>query len=256
MTRRAILLPALAAVAAVVWAVPSSGRSGSPAADPDAETLFRRMEEVLVKAKTLSVSFDGTFEGTIRGRLNGALVCSTGNKSREEIEGDLAFGRGAKKPVAIRMISDGTKMATTTGLGVNPYDQTLDVPKHLAAAHRLFLARAGVICPTYLLAEHVRPGEAPPDRAPEEYVRVGEFRLGGVEKVGGREARVVRHTLTSRTFKEPLAVTLWIDAKTDLPVKRIVAFEQAGLTGTLTETYSDLTLDQKVDDKQFDLTKE
>jgi len=67
---------------------------------------------------------------------------------------------------------------------------------------------------------------------------------------------VVRHTLTSRTFKEPLAVTLWIDAKTDLPVKRIVAFEQAGLTGTLTETYSDLTLDQKVDDKQFDLTKE
>jgi hypothetical protein len=53
----------------------------------------------------------------------------------------------------------------------------------------------------------------------------------------------------------PLSVALWLALKTGLPVKRTVNEEIAGEKKTLVETYRNLTLDQKVDVKKFDVPK-
>lgn len=267
MTRRHLYLLSVGTLA-VVSTLPANGRPAHPPRPPaaaapalptaepdDAEKLFRRMEAKLVAATTLAVTVEGVFEGTFRGTLKGTLVCAGGNKSREELDGDLAFGPGDRKPVKMRMVSDGTKLATGTAVGADPQKQVLDAPTQLGAAQRLFLARAGVVAPPFLLAVSARPGEKPPDLKPDEHVKVGDFRLGGVEAVGGRDARVLHHSLTGQAFKESLAVTVWVDAKTDLPLKRVIAVKQGGLDLTLTETYSNLALVERIDAKQFEFPK-
>ena len=197
MTRRGICLLILGVFTAVSVSARPAGVPPAPGSGPlagsgseetqnpnDAEKLFRQMEAVFVKAKTLEMTCEGTFEGTFRGKLKGSLVCTTGNRSREEIDGDLAFGPGPKKAVTMRMTTDGTRMAMTTDLGHAPQNQTLDVPAELGAAQRLFTARAGILAPTFLLAENVPSRQKPTERKPAEHIRVRDFRFGKPEKLG------------------------------------------------------------------------
>jgi outer membrane lipoprotein-sorting protein len=223
----------------------------APAEPDDAEKSFRKMEEKLQSAKTFTVNFEATFDGTLRGKLKGSLVCSDKNRSREEIDGDLTFGTTAGKRVTMRMVSDGTKMATTSGIGTDPQTHVVDAMKDLGAAQRLFAARAGIVCPTLLLAENVRPGEKPPERKPEDHVRVRDFRLGKTERLGGRDTTVIHYEMIGRAFKEPLAATVWVDAETNLPVKRVVEVKQDDLAVTLTENYTNQAVGGRVDEQSF-----
>lgn len=228
---------------------PAAAAQTTPAQDPiHAEKLFRQMEDLLVKAKTLDVSFDVNMAGAIKGKLKGTLVLTAGNKSRLEIVGDLAG-----QPIKILVVSDGTKMTTTSTDGATT--PIRDTPKEHNEAYKLFVARSGVFCAIFFLAENVQPGQKPKEFKPNEQLRVSNFRLGMIEKLGERDARMVQHDLVGRVAKEPFAVTVWLDVKTKLPLKRVVSVKQEGLAMTVSVTYSKLTLDEKVDEKQFDLPK-
>ena len=55
--------------------------------------------------------------------------------------------------------------------------------------------------------------------------------------------------------EEPMAVTVWIDVKTNLPLKRVIAANEGTETITVTVTYTRIALDAKIDDKEFQLPK-
>lgn len=214
--------------------------------------LFRQMETAIVKATTAEVTFEGNLAGVTRGRLKGSLLIATGNKYRLSIEGDLVLGPAGKQPVKVLMVSDGKK-STTASLGPNTPLQVMDTPKNLDAETRLFLARAGVLGPMFLLAENVQPGQKPREFKAEEQLRVSDLSFGKVETIGGREARVLHHNLHNRLYKKPHAVTVWLDVKTHLPLKRIVSMKQDELAMTVTETYSKLSLNEPIEEKRFEL---
>jgi outer membrane lipoprotein-sorting protein len=200
--------------------------------DKDAEKLFQQMEETLLKAKTLDVSFhDGDGEGKVEERSKGTLVAMTGNKVRLQMFGQMV------------LVSDGTRM-----LRAVPDEGPKDTPKDLDFEVRTWLARSGV-----LQAQIQRAGVAPV--AAKDRFRVSDFKLGIKEKIGERETQRLDYQLTIKGEDAPFSVTVWIDLKTKLPVKRQCTFKEKGETGQSSEIYEKLTVDEKVDDKVFNLPK-
>lgn len=152
------------------------------------------------------------------------------------------------------MVSDGKK-ATTASLDPNTPAQIGDASQTLDAEARLMLARAGVLGPMFLLSENVRPGQKPPEFKPDEQLRVSDFHMGENNKLQEQDALIIHHKLHNRIHKNPLEVTVWLDAGTKLPTKRILKVAEDNRTITLTETYTSLTRDGKVDEQRFQLPK-
>lgn len=219
-----------------------------------AEELFRQMEKQCVEAKTIEVAFDGEFAGTFAGNLSGGWTYAIGNRFRLEVDGKLAVGPNGQQPIKLLMVSDGKK-ATTASLGPNTPVQILDASQTLDAEARLMLARAGVLGPMFLLAESVRPGQKPPEFNADEQLRVCDFRMGENNRLQEQNALIIHHKLHNRIHKSPLEVTVWLDAETKLPTKRILNVAEDNRTITLTETFTSLTLNEKVDDQRFQLPK-
>jgi outer membrane lipoprotein-sorting protein len=85
-----------------------------------------------------------------------------------------------------------------------------------------------------------------------------DFKAGAAEKVGGRDAKVVSYRLGEKGLvdmglvdKHLPPVTLWIDAKTLLPLKRVIVIQKENLH--ITEFYTEFKLDPKLDAKAFEL---
>ncbi|MBI3466661.1 MAG: hypothetical protein HY000_26910 [Planctomycetes bacterium] len=104
-------------------------------------------------------------------------------------------------------------------------------------------------------------GSGPPDFQPVWPQLDGwNFKEGAPEKVGGRQARVLSYKLgyaqgdnaaVPDAEKNGTPVTVWIDSKTLLPLKHVIAWEGHRWT----EFYNDFTLDPKIDAKAFELPR-
>jgi outer membrane lipoprotein-sorting protein len=214
-----------------------------------AELLFHQMEATLSKAKALELSFDVTVEegqaaifkkGT---RLKGALVVTSGNKLRLEMSGGE---NDMGKPFKVLIISDGAQWMTTVEGEEKP--KASDAPKNLTADFLTVVARPGVFM----------------SRMPQLPLKIDDlkdalpvsgFKFGKREKVDPLEPHRLDYELTIKGEKPTYAVTVWIDPKTGLPVKRLVAGEVDGKKFAYSETYTKLTLDGKVDAVKFELPK-
>jgi hypothetical protein len=93
--------------------------------------------------------------------------------------------------------------------------------------------------------EEIKPGEV--------FVPT-DFKLGKKEKVGEHEAQAVEYTFKP-PFGEMPSVVVWIDLKTQLPLKRAVTEKTGNQKRTYIETFTKLNLDGKIDPKQFELPK-
>ncbi len=84
---------------------------------------------------------------------------------------------------------------------------------------------------------------------------MSDFKLAGEEKIGERNTQVIQYTITAKG-KNPnvLSMKVWLDAKTNLPVKLAMTGGSSDITD-ITETYSEFTIDAKVDAKLFELPK-
>jgi outer membrane lipoprotein-sorting protein len=80
------------------------------------------------------------------------------------------------------------------------------------------------------------------------------FETGTAEKVGGRDAKVVRFKTSITGIRNKDAIfTVWIDSKTLLPLKRVIVPDVTS-KGSITEIYKEFTLDPKLDAAAFELT--
>ena len=132
---------------------------------------------------------------------------------------------------------------------------TLDAnPKKAAEQAKLvpvMIARIGMTG-AMLMARSVKPGEEKEVDLDKD-APVTNFKLGAKEMVGNRMAQVVTYQLN---FNGKSAMSVWIDTKTQLPLKRVVAVEEDGQKFRITETYSTFAIDPKLEPKLFEIPKE
>jgi hypothetical protein len=151
---------------------------------------------------------------------------------------------GEKNEVVHLRISDGAQ-AVLVVEGNNDKPKPKKTPKNLIPKYRTFLARSGV------LLALLPPSFGNEENDFRERLLVSDFKLGNKEKIGERVTQRIDYLLSFKGQKTTCPVTLWIDLKTGLPVKRLVS--DGGLPW-FTETY-ELTLDGKLDPKMFELPK-
>jgi outer membrane lipoprotein-sorting protein len=225
----------------VLFAVPAD-------APKDADQPLRRLEEKLSKAKSLHMDFEAAMEGGEGngGKFKGTLDFQEGGKARLELKGDVA----GKKSTML-MVSDGKRMSST---GVGPAKEPQDTPKKFDEILRGTVARSGVLLPLFTVA-NVQDGEKPKETDVNEMFKVSDVTIGKKEKLDDKEAQVVEYKLTIKSSKDSLSVTVWLDPKTALPMRRVLKSKQERQAMTITETYTDVMLDKQIAAKTFELPK-
>jgi hypothetical protein len=208
----------------------------------EAEKLFRKMEEKIMKAKTLKAVAAADYNSPDKGpgKLKIAGQLGEGDRCRIELNVDAAG-----KEFAVVFASDGTKaqMELPGGM-VKPAPATKDIGKILRATH----ARVGPFGVAMMLFSP-KAGEVTDI---DKMMGVSGFKAGADEKVNGRDAKVVEYNVEFGNTKKSGKVKVWIDAATMLPLKRHITPSEGG---EVTETYSEFTTDAKIDPKTFELTK-
>jgi len=204
----------------------------------DAEKLFRAMEEKIMTAKSLRVAAMAVQKfGDEAVNYKGHGLMMQGNKARFELEFEI-YGTTIKK----RRVSNGSQMIVDEpGAGPDARPTPVNMNKILSGA----LASCGIVMATELACSSGDLARFELDKN----VPVSNFKMGVKEKVGNAEAQVIEYIVKFGGERDA-PVKLWIDTKTNLPLKRVMEYQ-----GSWTETYSELVLDAKVDSKEFDLPK-
>jgi hypothetical protein len=126
---------------------------------------------------------------------------------------------------------------------------TQDLPKEWPyAANKIrLLARPGVL-------GVLGPGVGDPDKLInlDEVAEVSNVTFGPREKVGDREAQVLRYLV--KVGRNSMLATAWVDVQTRLPLKRVFTSQETNPT-VITETFRVLDVNPKLDPALFELPK-
>ena len=211
------------------------------AQENEAEKLFREMEKKVTSAKAVRVASDDKVDAAGI-RLKWMLVFAEGNKCR--LEGSVeSEGKALKEST----ISDGAKLLSTQRGMPMPKE---DAPKDLTNMLQGSISRCSMSVQWLTGFDSKKTGF----KIDEDF-KVTDFVLGDKEKVGEHEAQVVRYNLFLRKAK--LSVSVWLDAKTKLPLKRVTTIPDKGEQKlTVTEMFTEVTLNPKLDPKTFELPKD
>lgn len=226
------------AVLALIFVVPALA-----AQDNEAEKLFRQLEKKLTDAKTYrAVGELDIPKGP--GKIKVSLTVA-GDKFRMDAQGmqdDKAF--------RVELISDGTKIKTIQM--PKPDREEQPAPKNIGRTVSKLLARVGLAAIQF--PTRTQKGEEAKEIDADELLRVSDFKMGEPAKVGGKDARVITFTVTPRKQeKDAATVTLWIDAKTLLPLRQVITPPKQDRQ--ITTTYTTFEINPKVDPKSFELPK-
>ena len=212
------------------------------AQDNEGEKLFRKVEQQVRAAKSLKVVFDihGEF-GKETIKQQGVLLVAEGNKGRLEIKTTVGG-----KTVMEQMIADGKESAFVEAGKIVGERRAVN-----AASTETALAvgiRAGILAA-------LQVGPDPKNKFDvDKVLPATDFKLGAKEMVGSREAQVVTYKL-AQPMGDPVQITLWIDTKTELPLKRTTLGKVKEVKTAAVEVYSEFALNPTLDDKIFELPK-
>ncbi len=227
------------------------------AQDNEAEKLFRGMEKKLLAAKAFEITFDYQVE---KRKAKGELLVTQDNKLRLKVVGHFT-----EKPKAgFELISDGKQVKTKGAKffvasngrpGIEPGGQSeWQAPKKFHATLGGIVSRAGMWYTIFLMP--YLQGSAGDIDLDDKGSRMNayDFKLAGMEKVGTKDAKVIRFRFgDGGSGKDNADITLWIDVNTLLPLKRTFVLEGGPIH--IVENYHEFRLDPKVDAKAFVLPK-
>jgi outer membrane lipoprotein-sorting protein len=231
--------------------VPSTIFGQEKAEVGEAEKLFQKFEARLTKAETIQLKYKAAPEmkGDKNPKVEGLLLLQKGNNLRLQMDGRILPLHEPGKAV---VVSDGKTMRAglpgplrLDGKGVKPEK----APANLHSAFVASLSREGILM---FVTSHVVGGtlaENLRDDLDRKEAAPTGFTLRAPETVGETLTQVIefRTKLRGAWPDEEVAVTLWLDSQTGLPVKRVVKHKGV----LLTETYEDVKLDGAIDAGQF-----
>jgi outer membrane lipoprotein-sorting protein len=209
----------------------------------EAENLFKKMENKIRSAKALHLVFEGkaTEEGE-KGKFSGTFAF-TGSKFRIALNWNVD-----KKTEKKLTVSDGkstfSNFLKPTTLAQAPQDGDFD--KALA-----LLTRGGPT--TFFSVCSFGPPNAQ-DFDLDNFLTVEDFKLGLKEKIADHDTQALEYVAFFGKDKEPVKFSVWIDTKTNLPVKQISVEQKDGKEVVRHEVnFTTFTIDGKVDAKAFEL---
>ncbi len=230
------------------------------AQDKEAEKLFRDMEKKIKEAKALEIVFTYQLNGKT---AKGSVLLTKDDKARLRASGH--YYPGVEGNPSFELVSDGKRFKTkgakigvaSNGIPyIDPEEEATagDTGKGFHKMCAVVLSRGGVGYFFYTLPYRIQgDGGVDPD-TPESKMTVYDFKASGTEKVGERQAKVVRYRF-GKGGKGDAEVTLWIDAENGLPLKRVFSNAIGVFVGRFTETYPAFNLNPKIDAKAFELPK-
>ena len=208
-----------------------------PQAKNEAEELFKKMEEKILQSKTIQAKVKGSLEG---GKIDVTVDVLAGEANRGRVDVEMK-AMGSTRTFG--SISDGKTMQTTAAEGMKMAPAA--TPETFGALIRKSLAIMGGLSAT----EAFSPGQSKAN--PETAYKVSEFVLGPKGKVGEIEAQMVQYKVATK-YDTDITMMVWIDPKTNLPVKRSIVTK----TKSGEETYPELKIDEKIDAAKFEHPKE
>jgi outer membrane lipoprotein-sorting protein len=214
----------------------------SSAQENEGEKLFRKLEQQVRSAKGLKVVFDvdGQF-GKETAKTKGYLLVAEGNKGRLEIKTTVG-----DKTQMEQMIADGKDSAFLEGGKIVGERRPVD-PASTEAALAIGI-RAGVLA-------ILQVGPDPKNKFDiDKVLPASDFKLGAKEKIAEREAQVVTYKLAP-PMGDPMQITLWIDTKTELPLKRTTLGKVKDVKMSAVEVYTEFAVNPTFDAKIFELPK-
>jgi outer membrane lipoprotein-sorting protein len=212
------------------------------AQENEGEKLYRKAEQQIRSAKGLKVVFEvNGGSGNDTAKTMGYMMVAEGNKARLEIKTTIADTTQQEQIVA-----DGKESALLEGGKV--VGQRLPVDPASAEAALAIVIRAGVLAVLQIAPEPKTKFDI------DKILPMSEFKLGAKEMVGSREAQVVTYKLAP-PLGEPLQITLWLDTKTDLPIKRMTLGKVKDVKSIAVEVYTEVGLNPTFDAKIFELPK-
>jgi outer membrane lipoprotein-sorting protein len=216
---------------------------GAAPGQDEALESFRRMEQQVLKCKTFEAQIEFAITGAPADKeVKSRLLVARGNKMRYEID-MTAAGRPHKATI----VSDGERMRT---IGAVPR-QNDQAPKQLTEIALSSVTRGGVWMTLHAVLENQDPAKEYKDFDPVKGFAVSDFKLGPKEMVAGREAQILEYN--AKIAGELFPVTVWIDSRTNLPLKRVLKGGPDLII--VTESYTKVALDEKADDKEFEIPK-
>jgi outer membrane lipoprotein-sorting protein len=221
----------LALFVLILAAAPARAQEG------EAEKLYRAMEKKILASKSLVLEFNSEMiPDDKKVTVKGTIYIATGNKTRLDLESEL-FELGGKNLIVTNGKSRYAKVGNLV-FHEGPFPPEGDVL--LALIARFGAAMAA-------LEQKIRTTDLDKD------FPVKDFKLGAKEMVGKREAQIVQYQLQDKKIGDLAKMTVWIDTKTHLPLKRAIAEKKDTKIGDLTETYSVFTVDSALNGKLFDI---
>lgn len=207
----------------------------------DPEAAFQRLEEDLLEAVAVRVSYSITARGTYDASLSGVLLVGEGNALRLEASGSFAG-----EPVDAVLVSNGTGLSMTVG----GEEILLETPGQLKEAVIIGLTRMGLL---HNLARLT--GSAPPDHAAgavAKWVKVSGFSIADPPEDPPVDGVPVEFgiVLSQESVGE---VIMWLDQRTGLPLLRTqtVHFPEGDML--VTEAYHEVDLEAEPSAAAFSL---
>jgi hypothetical protein len=212
--------------------------------DKGADLVYRAMCAKIETAKTVRAEYGVTVGEVGRAFVVLSCVLQARGKDRWTMEFKVKEERRRRGvEQSLTLLSDGRKVIATGGAERYPAE-TLK-PETVGAEIRQCLATAMIG-----QAMYIEPSGGERDENRHKPPVVGPVKSGGKDKVGERDALVLEYTLKFEGGEfggEAMAVKLWVDAATKLPLKREVGFQGV----TWAETFTALVLDEEIPDSAF-----
>jgi outer membrane lipoprotein-sorting protein len=204
------------------------------AQENDGEKFFREIEKKIKAADAIQAASSISIQ--VQGKevvFKGSLLLTKDNKARL-----LLNGNEGGLPFNVEMVSDGKLVRMNI-----PFLATKDlmVPKQFHDTMSDAVCRIGLL--TGMIFEK---GDTDFENI-DKFIQLSEFKLEAAEKVGNSDTKVVSYLVNVIDKNDPARITLWVDAKTLAPVKRLIVPTKQAAGETLTETYQQFTFNPKID---------
>jgi outer membrane lipoprotein-sorting protein len=218
--------------------------------DKTAEDTFRKIEETIQKAKTLSIKFHfkaAKLTSDEELELDGTFLSKDGNRIRLE----CSTLRGELKRELPIIVSDGSRVASFADGKIR---QEKEASHNFNATLAVLTTRGGVVS---LMAgiQSLLVGEKKDTPNAGEAMSITEIEMG--EDDGAMKTlnyKTVIKLPPSRTAS--VEVRLWYEPESLKLVKRTMSHKGKSGSGTITETYNEFTINADIPDEKFKVPEE
>ena len=215
----------------------------------DGEQVLQDIDKKLTAARTVRIEFEVHQGSGGASKLLASGVLRVADKNRFRSEIDLHSAGSAGRQITI---CDGTTAVRLSGPSPAELKQTEKraVPPWTTSALRERLGRGGTFLTFELVWQQAKDPKADKPGA-ELSFRTDKVALGEAEKVKDVECWVVDYDLSAGEGGITAKTRVWVDKKTGLPVQR----RMEALDNVFTATHTAFVIDEKIDDKLFELPK-